>query len=97
MRHTTYFKFVDEAEAISALTAYHTPEDGWDDSCVDAGVPVRDANGNLVQGFFINILSVARLPEIENLTGWTGTATDQSGQWVLIAGTAPHTPTRVFA
>lgn len=97
MRYTTYLKFADEAGAIAALPAYHSAEDGWDDSCVDANVPVRDASGNLVPGFFVHILSVARLPEVEGLAGWTGTASDQSGQWALIAGTAPHTPTRVFA
>lgn len=87
-RYTTYLSFADEAAAVDALGAYRVDGAAWDTSCVDAFG---------AGAYLVNILSNERKPDLEALPAWIGTAEDRSGQWVLIAGTAPHTPTRAFA
>lgn len=108
-RFTLFFRFADEATAITALVQFRLSEGGWDAARIDADIPivaapaVFDATGDLVspavraEGYFVNLLLTARDDALEAIDGWRGTAEEQDGAWVLIAGDHPRTPQRVFA
>lgn len=98
MRHTAYFRFHDEAQAIALLPQFRvTGEDSdtWDAARIDADIDIIDSEGERVPGYFLNVLLPKRNESLEQIDGWVGTLATDTKE--LIAGDRPRTPQRVFA
>jgi len=83
---THFCQFTDQATAKAALPDYLV-NSNWRGDIVDADIPVKNPDGSLASGYFLNIA----LPELDlTLPGLTGAGYRQDKDtWVSLYGAKP--------